>query len=218
MTDKLTPLLTDMRCNVIYTDVATMPIPLYERMKAALQALSSPTPSERERFDMNAPMTDFNKLRGQQAMEESRKRMPAIMDEMVKKRDAENDAVATLLADRFLGWELPSDFNPDGGVSFKPMGLPTYGTHLLTSTQAKDMFLKLLRPLGENIVVQARGQSRQGADDGMLECIRQIDAALQAVLCDPEGEPVFHGSDGDRQVIKDARTLAAKFLKRGEGA
>lgn len=32
-------LLRDMRCNVDYTNVATMPIPLYERMKAAIAAM-----------------------------------------------------------------------------------------------------------------------------------------------------------------------------------
>ena len=35
---KLDELLTDMRMNVAWTDEATMPIPLYERMKAAIKA------------------------------------------------------------------------------------------------------------------------------------------------------------------------------------
>ncbi len=34
-------LLRDMRCNVTWTDVATMPIPLYERIKDAIAALSN---------------------------------------------------------------------------------------------------------------------------------------------------------------------------------
>jgi hypothetical protein len=32
-------LLMTMRCNVIYSDKATMPIPLYERMKAAIAVI-----------------------------------------------------------------------------------------------------------------------------------------------------------------------------------
>ena len=32
-------LLQDMRCDVVWTDKATMPIPLYERMKAAINAI-----------------------------------------------------------------------------------------------------------------------------------------------------------------------------------
>ena len=35
---KLEELLADMRMDVVWTDKATMPIPLYKRMKAALQA------------------------------------------------------------------------------------------------------------------------------------------------------------------------------------
>lgn len=46
------------------------------------------------------------------------------------------------MVDRFLGWSLPQDFNPDGGIHFEgsagvcPM---PYGTHLLTATQAEAM-------------------------------------------------------------------------------
>lgn len=50
--------------------------------------------------------------------------------------------------DRFLGWKLPQDFNPDGGISFKPTyndHLPEppknepIGTNLFTAIQAKAM-------------------------------------------------------------------------------
>lgn len=41
----LKELLTDMRCQVEYTHVATMPIPLYERIK---QALSNTGINEKE--------------------------------------------------------------------------------------------------------------------------------------------------------------------------
>lgn len=53
-----------------------------------------------------------------------------------------------VMVDRFLGWKLPEDFNPDGGISFKPTfneGTPyemkhkPSGTNLLTATQAKAM-------------------------------------------------------------------------------
>ncbi len=36
MQDKLKQLLTDMRCEVVYSHGATMPIPLYERMKETI--------------------------------------------------------------------------------------------------------------------------------------------------------------------------------------
>lgn len=52
------------------------------------------------------------------------------------------------MVNRFLGWRLPQNFNPDGGVSFKKTfndHLPTptkyepSGTNLLDATQADAM-------------------------------------------------------------------------------
>lgn len=51
------------------------------------------------------------------------------------------------MVDRFLGWELPQDFSPDGGISFDKRGPDArgydrgwpIGTNLLTSTQALEM-------------------------------------------------------------------------------
>lgn len=55
------------------------------------------------------------------------------------------------MVDRFLGWTLPENFNPDGGVSFKrlenrhhhPEASPFYpmpsGTNLFDATQADAM-------------------------------------------------------------------------------
>lgn len=45
------------------------------------------------------------------------------------------------MVDRFLTWEFPADFNPDGAIAFNrnpdyPMPV---GTNLLTATQAKAM-------------------------------------------------------------------------------
>lgn len=47
------------------------------------------------------------------------------------------------MVNRFLGWKLPKDFAPDGGISFKPSEHPDFwpvGTHLFTADQAKAMF------------------------------------------------------------------------------
>lgn len=47
-----------------------------------------------------------------------------------------------LMVSRFLAWELPKDFAPDGGITFvapsSPMDWPT-GTNLLTALQARAM-------------------------------------------------------------------------------
>jgi hypothetical protein len=52
------------------------------------------------------------------------------------------------MVDRFLGWRLPENFNPDGGISFKrtfndhlptPTKYEPTGTNLLDATQATSM-------------------------------------------------------------------------------
>jgi len=52
------------------------------------------------------------------------------------------------MVDRFLGWRLPENFNPDGGISFKPFGNEgtphqfrnhPSGTCLFDATQAEAM-------------------------------------------------------------------------------
>jgi hypothetical protein len=57
------------------------------------------------------------------------------------------------MAQRFLAWRLPNDFNPDGGISFTPIingatGQPyapgPTGTNLLTYTQAIEMVRHLI--------------------------------------------------------------------------
>lgn len=55
-------------------------------------------------------------------------------------------AIIEAAANKFLGWQLPSDFSPDAGISFKPAaahgshGWPV-GTNVLTFEQARAMFV-----------------------------------------------------------------------------
>ena len=44
-----------------------------------------------------------------------------------------------IMVDRFLGWKLPKDFAPDGGISFKESAWWPSGTNLLHAGQAKEM-------------------------------------------------------------------------------
>ena len=53
------------------------------------------------------------------------------------------------MVNRFLGWKLPKDFAPDGGISFKESALWPTGTNLFTATQAEEMFLHVLGADGE---------------------------------------------------------------------
>lgn len=52
--------------------------------------------------------------------------------------------------DRFLGWKLPQDFNPDGRISFMiPINATWFhtGTNLLHAGQAKEMLEHVAAPL-----------------------------------------------------------------------
>lgn len=71
------------------------------------------------------------------------------------------DAQIKHMVDRFLQWELPADFAPDGGVNFAPhrdagggFARPI-GTNVLTATQAKSMIEFMLDglPMAEAPVV-----------------------------------------------------------------
>lgn len=68
--------------------------------------------------------------------------MPNLTDEQI-------DAMVR----RFLHWKLPADFNPDGGITFEPVGnagtpyefrREPVGTNLLTFTQARAMVLHMI--------------------------------------------------------------------------
>lgn len=57
------------------------------------------------------------------------------------------------MVDRFLGWRLPENFNPDAGISFNPefneqtahpMKHQPTGTNLLDATQAAAMVRHLI--------------------------------------------------------------------------
>ena len=70
-----------------------------------------------------------------------------------------NNEIIKKAVTRFLGWRLPSDFNPDGGISFQReynvsynanRGLPPdihepTGTNLFTAQQAEEMIKYILK-------------------------------------------------------------------------
>ena len=60
------------------------------------------------------------------------------------------------MVDRFLGWQLPSTFAPDGGISFKkmfnehtahPMEHKPSGTNLLNATEADAMVRHMIKAM-----------------------------------------------------------------------
>ena len=64
-----------------------------------------------------------------------------------------NDQQIKEMVDRFLNWKLPTDFNPDGGITFckfykdaegKDRMREPVGTNLLTAVQAEGMIRHML--------------------------------------------------------------------------
>lgn len=51
------------------------------------------------------------------------------------------------MAEKFLNWPLPTDFNPDGGVSYDPKYGSPVGTNVLTYSQALVMVRHMVRDL-----------------------------------------------------------------------
>jgi hypothetical protein len=62
-----------------------------------------------------------------------------------------DDSQIRYMVDRFLGWKLPQNFNPDAGISYAPLSYadkcPPTGTNLLDATQAEAMIRYLVEGL-----------------------------------------------------------------------
>ena len=72
------------------------------------------------------------------------------------------------MVDRFLCWKLPSNFTPDGGISFNPefnvewnakQGLPPQrhepiGTNLFDASQAEEMVRHMAEGIGQHLAVR----------------------------------------------------------------
>lgn len=91
--------------------------------------------------------------------------------------EVERVALIDRLVTAFLGWRLPDDFAPDGGVSFKPIENPNdptirelcwpVGTNLLTDPQARAMFAHCLAAAG----------TQQVSDDAVERALKAFYAA-----------------------------------------
>ena len=71
-----------------------------------------------------------------------------------------SEAQIKQMVDRFLGWKLPDDFNPDGGISFKKKynegtkyegSYNPTGTNLFTATQAELMIRYITEDINHEI-------------------------------------------------------------------
>jgi hypothetical protein len=75
-----------------------------------------------------------------------------------------NENQINKMVNRFLGWKLPKDFGPDGGIKFervvngseREFDSPWWpiGTNLFTADQAKEMILHMLSEKDSDIGVR----------------------------------------------------------------
>lgn len=70
-----------------------------------------------------------------------------------------NHAQIKHMVDRFLGWPLPQNFHPDGGITYKPGDYPgpgpyyrRSGTNLLDATQALEMVCYMLEGMPKPVI------------------------------------------------------------------
>ena len=90
-----------------------------------------------------------------------------------------SDEIIQLMTDRFLGWSLPRDFNPDAGIRYTP-GDPRHqgpsGTNLFDATQAEAMVRYMVEGLQPAkcaaAAVAANGQVEGGERSGASPAAR----------------------------------------------
>lgn len=110
------------------------------------------------------------------------------------------------MVNRFLGWRLPEDFNPDGGISFKRThseGTPFQGQHqpsgtnLFSATQAEAMIRHLVEGIESSEVEQLRQENAFLLETGN-GLVGRINRALR-VLAGPS--PLEEAVAGNRRAL-----------------
>lgn len=104
------------------------------------------------------------------------------------------------MVDRFLGWNLPADFTPDGGVHFSRATAAPSGTNLLTATQAEAMVRHMVGGIPSPVAVPDYGAA---LDD--LEAAARL---LRSRVADIGGG--LFNAGGDMRLIERLDAALAK--------
>ena len=94
------------------------------------------------------------------------------------------------MVDRFLGWRLPENFNPDGGISFKkainedrpswPQKNEPTGTNLFDATQAEEMIRYMIE--GTPSIANSTGETMQPHQERVVIEKKELDEKLEKLL------------------------------------
>ncbi len=122
------------------------------------------------------------------------------------------------MADRFCGWPIPKNWNPDGGISYEPFGnkgtpreykRDTSGTNLFSKQQAEEMIRYMIdgmqstrKPPADTIAVPREVLM------GVRELLQKLTAYIENGKWDEEyGYP---------RMIKDSLASLDAVLSEGE--
>lgn len=108
-----------------------------------------------------------------------------------------SEALIKQMTERFLGWKLPENFNPDGGISFRKVGnegtpyeyrYEPSGTNLLDYTQAEAMVRHMVAGL-----------------EGFQGIFRDVDGnTILSEVVGPDGQPIrLQGGRSVGQILKE---------------
>jgi len=109
------------------------------------------------------------------------------------------------MVDNFLSWKLPSDFSPDGGISYEPYTIaPKWrpmGTNLFNAGQAKAMIEAMLvdvvsdepKPLGEVILntINSDDKVYHIPESAAISIRDNLNAKMGQALSDGYAEPIL---------------------------
>jgi hypothetical protein len=140
------------------------------------------------------------------------------LTELQHRREAEagtREAFIKRMVDRFLGWKLPENFSPDGGISFEKIGNAgtTYeytrepiGTNLLDAVQATAMVRYMVNGVD--------GDPLQPVIDRLIEIEKTTGAVPMAAS---PSSPASGVRVSEEQQEKEAAFVAAGGAKRVDG-
>ena len=105
--------------------------------------------------------------------------LPACFQTRTRPQYVANADQIKYMVDRFLGWRLPDNFNPDGGIKFAPYhNIHPTGTNLLDATQAEQM----IRYLIDRMPTTGKENTMQPHQERVVVEKKELDEKLEKLL------------------------------------